>query len=65
MFAELLWVEPEQVVAGGNSSLVMMREVLTDLWLKGGVDSERPWGAGGEGHLHLPGARATTGTSRC
>ena len=44
MFAELLWVEPEQVVAGGNSSLVMMREVLTDLWLKGGVDSERPWG---------------------
>lgn len=45
MFAELLWVEPEQVVAGGNSSLVMMREVLTDLWLKGGVDSERPWSA--------------------
>ncbi|MFL6107575.1 MAG: aminotransferase class I/II-fold pyridoxal phosphate-dependent enzyme [Marmoricola sp.] len=44
MFAELLWVEPEQVVAGGNSSLVMMREVLTDLMLKGGVDSERPWG---------------------
>ncbi len=44
LFAELLWVEPEQVVAGGNSSLVMMREVLTDLWLKGGVDSERPWG---------------------
>jgi DNA-binding transcriptional MocR family regulator len=45
MFAELLWVEPEQVVAGGNSSLVMMREVLTDLVLKGGVDSERPWSA--------------------
>jgi aspartate/methionine/tyrosine aminotransferase len=43
MFAELLWVEPEQVVAGGNSSLVMMREVITDLMLKGGVDSERPW----------------------
>lgn len=44
MFAELLGVEPEQVVAGGNSSLVMMREVLVDLWLHGGVDSERPWG---------------------
>ncbi len=44
MFAELLWIEPEQIVAGGSSSLVMMREVLTDLWLKGGVDSERPWG---------------------
>ena len=44
IFAELLWVEPSQVVAGGNSSLVMMREVLVDLWLHGGVDSERPWG---------------------
>ena len=43
MFAELLWVEEEQVVAGGNSSLVMMRDVLTDLWLKGAVDGERPW----------------------
>jgi DNA-binding transcriptional MocR family regulator len=43
MFADLLGVEPEQVVAGGNSSLVMMREVITDLWLKGGVDSGRPW----------------------
>ena len=45
IFAELLWIEPEQLAAGGNSSLVMMREVLTDLWLKGGVDSVRPWGA--------------------
>jgi DNA-binding transcriptional MocR family regulator len=43
MFADLLWVETEQVVAGGNSSLVMMREVLTDLWLQGAVDGERPW----------------------
>ncbi|HET6165240.1 MAG TPA: aminotransferase [Marmoricola sp.] len=45
MFADLLGIDPEQIVAGGNSSLVMMREALTDLWLKGGVDSERPWGA--------------------
>jgi DNA-binding transcriptional MocR family regulator len=45
MFAELLWIDPDQIVAGGNSSLVMMREVLTDLWLKGGVDSVRPWSA--------------------
>lgn len=45
MFAELLWVEPEQMVAGGNSSLNMMRDVLVYLWLKGGVDSERPWSA--------------------
>ena len=43
MFADLLWVEPEQVVAGGNSSLSMMKETLLDLMLKGGVDSERPW----------------------
>ena len=43
MFADLLWVEPSQVVAGGNSSLVMMRECLVDLMLFGGVDSERPW----------------------
>ncbi len=45
IFADLLGVQADQVVAGGNSSLVMMREVLTDLWLKGGVDSERPWSA--------------------
>ncbi len=45
MFAELLWVEPEQVVAGGSSSLVMMREVLVDLWLHGAVDGGRPWSA--------------------
>jgi DNA-binding transcriptional MocR family regulator len=45
IFADLLGIDTEQIVAGGNSSLVMMREVLTDLWLKGGVDSERPWGA--------------------
>jgi DNA-binding transcriptional MocR family regulator len=45
IFADLLGIDTEQIVAGGNSSLVMMREALTDLWLKGGVDSERPWGA--------------------
>ena len=45
MFADLLRVEPEQVVAGGSSSLTMMKDVLVDLWLHGGVDSERPWSA--------------------
>jgi DNA-binding transcriptional MocR family regulator len=45
LFADLLGIDPDQIVAGGNSSLVMMREALTDLWLKGGVDSERPWSA--------------------
>lgn len=43
MFAELLWVEPDQVVAGGNSSLTIMRDCLVYLMLFGGVDSERPW----------------------
>ncbi|MGN6414980.1 aminotransferase class I/II-fold pyridoxal phosphate-dependent enzyme [Flexivirga sp.] len=43
IFAELLWVEPEQVVAGGNASLTMMRDVLYYLTLFGGVDSPRPW----------------------
>ncbi|MGO4342534.1 aminotransferase [Pedococcus sp. 2YAF34] len=43
MFAELLWVEPEQIVAGGNSSLTMMKDALVDLLLHGGVDSPRPW----------------------
>lgn len=43
LFADLLWVEPEQVIAGGNSSLTMMRDVLVDFWIKGGVASERPW----------------------
>ncbi|WP_457205654.1 aminotransferase class I/II-fold pyridoxal phosphate-dependent enzyme [Nocardioides sp. P5_C9_2] len=47
MFAELLWVEPEQVVAGGNSSLSMMRDALVYLMLFGGVDSDRPWGKEG------------------
>ncbi|MFV0462791.1 MAG: aminotransferase [Nostocoides sp.] len=44
IFAELLWVRPEQVIAGGNSSLTMMHECLVDLLMFGGVDSERPWG---------------------
>ncbi len=43
MFAELLWVEPDQLVAGGNSSLTMMHDVVVDLLLHGGVDSPRPW----------------------
>ncbi|MFM6849843.1 MAG: aminotransferase class I/II-fold pyridoxal phosphate-dependent enzyme [Terrabacter sp.] len=43
MFAELLWVEPSQVVAGGNSSLTMMYSTIVDFLLFGGVDSPRPW----------------------
>ena len=43
IFADLLWVEPDQVVIGGNSSLTMMHDVLVQLLLHGGVDSPRPW----------------------
>jgi len=43
MFAELLGVDPKQIVAGGSSSLAMMRDVLLFLWLKGGITSDRPW----------------------
>lgn len=43
IFAELLSVEPSQIIAGGNASLTMMADTLTYLMLHGGVDSERPW----------------------
>lgn len=43
IFAELLGVDLEQIIAGGNSSLTMMHDVLSWLRLHGGVDSERPW----------------------
>lgn len=43
IFAELLGVEPGQIIAGGNSSLTMMADTLKNLLLHGGVDSERPW----------------------
>lgn len=45
MFAELLGIEAAQLSAQGNSSLTLMKDVLTYLWLHGGVDSERPWSA--------------------
>lgn len=43
IFAELLGVEPGQIIAGGNSSLTMMADTLKNLLLHGGVDSECPW----------------------
>ncbi len=43
LFAELLWVEPEQIIAGGNSSLTMMYTTIVNFILFGGVDSPRPW----------------------
>jgi DNA-binding transcriptional MocR family regulator len=46
IFAELLWVAPEQLVAGGNSSLTMMHDALCYLLRHGGPESSQPWGAG-------------------
>jgi DNA-binding transcriptional MocR family regulator len=43
IFAELLGVDLEQIIAGGNSSLTMMHDTLVQLLLHGGVDSPRPW----------------------
>jgi DNA-binding transcriptional MocR family regulator len=43
IFAELLWVDLDQVICGGNSSLTMMHQVLSALQLWGGPDSPRPW----------------------
>lgn len=43
IFADLLGIDPAQVVAGGNSSLSMMHQVVSWMLLKGGPDSPRPW----------------------
>lgn len=42
IFAELLWVEPDQVIVGGNSSLTMMHDCLVQMLLHGPVDGD-PW----------------------
>ena len=46
IFAELLGVRVEQLVAGGNASLTMMADVLQYCLLHGAVDSQTPWAAG-------------------
>ena len=43
IFADLLGVDTTQVVAGGNSSLSMMYQVVSWLLSHGGPDSPRPW----------------------
>lgn len=43
IFAELLGVDVEQLIAQGSSSLTLMQQVLVDALLHGRVDSERPW----------------------
>nr|WP_231123531.1 aminotransferase [Nocardioides sambongensis] len=43
IFADLLDVDADRVVAGGNSSLTMMYQTVTWMLLAGGPDSPRPW----------------------
>jgi DNA-binding transcriptional MocR family regulator len=43
IFAELLGVEPGQVIVGGNSSLSMMHAAIVDFLVHGGIESPRPW----------------------
>lgn len=43
IFAELLGVGLDQIVAGNNSSLTMMHDTLVYHLLSGGLDSPRPW----------------------
>lgn len=43
IFADLLGVDVDRVIAGGNSSLSMMYQVVTWLLSHGGPDSPRPW----------------------
>ena len=64
IFAELLWVEPEQVVCGGNSSLTLMWDVLAYLLLFG-APSRRGRGRRRRRSPSSAPSRATTDTSRC
>ena len=43
IFADLLWVDLDQVICQGNSSLTLMHQVIAFMLLWGGPDSERPW----------------------
>ena len=43
IFADLLGVDVDQIVAGNNSSLTMMHDVLVYHLLRGGLGSPRPW----------------------
>ena len=65
MFAELLWVEPEQVVAGGNSSLSIMRDCLVWMMLFGARRLASGRGARRTRSGSCARYRATTDTSRC
>lgn len=43
MFAELLGVEPEEVLVGGNASLQLMYDLIAKAYTHGLLHSPRPW----------------------
>jgi DNA-binding transcriptional MocR family regulator len=43
LFAELLEVEPAEVIVGGNSSLALMHDAIVQALLKGAAEGEAPW----------------------
>jgi DNA-binding transcriptional MocR family regulator len=43
VFAELLGVDVDQLICGGNASLTMMHEAISFLMLHGAPSSPRPW----------------------
>ena len=45
MFAELLGVSVDNIIAGGNSSLTMMYDTMMRLWVFGAARENRPWAA--------------------
>lgn len=45
LFADLLGISVENVIAGGNSSLTMMYDTMMRLWVFGAARERRPWGS--------------------
>ena len=48
MFAEILGVEPAEVICGGNSSLNMMYDTVMRAWVFGVAKWEKPWSQQGQ-----------------
>ena len=53
LFAELLEVEPAEVIVGGNSSLALMHDTIVQYLLKGTPDAP-PWRGQARGEVPLP-----------
>ena len=46
LFSGVMGAQPQNIIAGDNSSLALMHDTVTYALLKGTADSERPWGRG-------------------